>query len=113
MSIDKVVRKYKDNSKYKEVSRYKDLWRILDDEGDLYQETYDSINIDVRNSSIHKVTQVDVNRLDLISYKYYNTPMYWWVIAEASGLYNPLLVPEGTILIIPSLQTIYNYRGVR
>lgn len=112
-TIDKVIRRYKDNSKYKNVSRYRNQWRILDDEGDLYQETYDPPSINTSNARVHKVSQADINRLDLVSYKYYNTPIYWWIIAEASGIYNPLIVPEGTILVIPSLQTVYNYKGVR
>ena len=47
---------------------------------------------------------VDGERLDTLSYKYYKTSSFWWVIAE----FNPEVkdftnIPTGTILRIPSV----------
>ena len=41
-------------------------------------------------------------RLDLLAYRYYQTPSFWWVIAE----YNPEItdftkIPSGTVIRIP------------
>lgn len=111
--LDEVVRKYKDSSDINNISRYKSLWRVLDSEGDFYQETYDEIEIpNVSSDRLHKVVAGEEDRLDLIANNYYNTPMYWWVIAEASNIYNPLEVPIGTILRIPSIQSLFGYKGV-
>lgn len=113
VELDNVRRKYKDTSSKNHDSRYRNLWRIIDDQGDLYQESYDELEI--RSSSadkIHKVMAGEENRLDLISYKYYNTPLYWWIIAEASGISNPFDVPIGTILTIPSDKVLYGSGGI-
>ena len=44
-------------------------------------------------------------RLDQLSYKYYNDASYWWVIAAASRIGWGLQVPEGTMIIIPKSLT--------
>lgn len=52
----------------------------------------------------HTITQADAGRLDLIAYRYYQTPELWWVIAEANGLMFPSEeLEEGTVLRIPDL----------
>lgn len=112
-NLDNVVRKYKDKSSRNNISRYRNMWRVLDDQGDFYQESYDTIEIPKSSSDrLHEVGAGEENRLDLISYKYYNTPLLWWVIAEASGIVNPFDVPVGTRLRIPSNQTLYGNKGV-
>lgn len=52
-----------------------------------------------------------VNRLDLVSYDYYGTVVYWYVIANASNLHNPLDVPIGTILRLPTLASLFTVKG--
>lgn len=50
---------------------------------------------------VYQVTSVD--RLDLLAFRFYNDPIYWWVIAVANGL--ELIQGElhvGTVLRIPS-----------
>lgn len=44
------------------------------------------------------------DRLDTLSYQFYATPNYWWVIAKANNLANgTIAVPAGTVLRIPNL----------
>lgn len=45
-------------------------------------------------------------RLDLVSYRVYNTPVYWWLIARFNGIINPETAVAGTRLKIPKLQEI-------
>ena len=107
-----ITRKYKVD-KYKSVnSRYKDLWRIEDSEGNIYIETSESFSIPEKSDDYYfVVTPKYENRLDLVSHKYYQTPLLWWVIAEASNIFNPLSVPCGTTLRIPSKSSLYGYGG--
>lgn len=50
----------------------------------------------------HRVKENEVNRLDLISWKYYKTPELFWVIAAVNNIIDPFNIEEGTVLrIIP------------
>lgn len=50
----------------------------------------------------HTVSSRDVGRLDLISYKFYQTPELWWVLAAANGIFFPPEdMQEGDVLRIP------------
>lgn len=60
------------------------------------------------NDNFHKVTLADENRLDIISFRYYNTPDLWWVIALANNIANPRRnVTIGTNLRIPAIDQLY------
>lgn len=49
------------------------------------------------------VTQ-DGDRLDTLSYKFYNTNTNWWVLAKANNLANgSMSIPMGTRLFIPNI----------
>ena len=62
----------------------------------------------------HTVTQMDAGRLDLISYKYYQTPELWWVLATANGLFFPAdELVAGMILRIPDLNQITSLGFIR
>lgn len=65
------------------------------------------------DDSYLKVTDVNENRLDKIAYEYYGSTKLWWVIAEASGILNPLDVPIDTILRIPTLSSLYLLQGIK
>lgn len=39
---------------------------------------------------VYQVTDADVGRLDLISYRFYGVPLYWWIIADANDIVNPV-----------------------
>lgn len=59
-----------------------------------------------------KVTSDYVNRLDKVAYDYYNNVSLWWVIAQASNIRNPFNIPEGTLLRIPPMSTLFRIRGI-
>lgn len=42
-------------------------------------------------------------RMDLVSYRVYNTPVHWWIIARFNGIINPNSIEVGTVLKIPRL----------
>jgi hypothetical protein len=42
-------------------------------------------------------------RLDLVSLRVYNTPIYWWIIARFNSIINQDTAIAGTILKIPRL----------
>jgi len=55
----------------------------------------------------HVVERQDENRMDLVSYKYYQTVSYWWIILLANGIYDPFGVRVGDVLRIPSPEIIF------
>jgi hypothetical protein len=62
----------------------------------------DSVPEYVSGEYAHRVREGEVNRLDLISWKYYGTPELFWVIMAVNDIVNPFDVAEGTVLrIIP------------
>lgn len=111
-----IVDRYKEKPKTSvllSTSRYKDLYTLVDDEGNTYTETPSKIEIPESANDTYFVVNPDYeNRLDLVSFKFYNTPLLWWVIAECSDIYNPLIVPVGTVLRVPSKNTLYGFKGV-
>lgn len=112
--LDEVTDRYlPGNNTLSNPSRYKNLLRIIDMEGDEYVETAEEINFPLQaDDKFYEVTDSTRNRIDYISYMYYATPLLWWVIAIASNLEDPLVIPVGTLLRIPSISTIYSVEGV-
>ena len=51
---------------------------------------------------LHEV--VEGESLDTIAYKYYEDSKYWWLIADANELENPLDISEFNTLLIPNLE---------
>lgn len=58
------------------------------------------------SDQFHVVEAYEQRRLDVLSFRFYQNTEYWWLIALANGLLNPLYVPAGTILRIPPLTVI-------
>jgi len=59
----------------------------------------------------HTVTAGEEGRLDLISFKYYNTCDLWWVIAEVNDINHPIKdVTAGLTLRIPAFDAIFKVR---
>ena len=65
-----------------------------------YYETTIYKSIPKSDEDIYIITQ-DGDRLDLLSYRYYNDSSLWWYIANANNLTN-INVPIGTSLRIPA-----------
>lgn len=84
--------------------------RLLYGQGSRYYETDTENDIPQHNmlcNSYNYNTAVvlanEENRLDLLSIRVYNTPIYWWIIARFNGIINPESVQVGTVLKIPVL----------
>ena len=58
------------------------------------------------SDTFHVVTDADSKRIDLIAWKYYRDVRLWWVIAEVNNINNPLEIPAGTTLRIPSYERV-------
>lgn len=100
------MRYLKKNLEYSDVSRYQVL-RVVEDQGQTYLESYNQLSVPENgDDSYHIVEPSEVNRLDIISNKYYHTPTYWWAIALANNMIDPFVVSEGVMLRIPSLLTL-------
>ena len=99
---------------YKNNSRYTNLRRLYDEEkGVYYHESWNQKFIDESaEDNFFTVTESEENRLDLVSYSYYGTPNYWWVIAIANYIIDPFNVPVGTNLRIPPIVSLYNEGGI-
>jgi len=55
----------------------------------------------------HTVTSKDIGHLDLIAYQYYQIEEYWFAIAYANQIRNPITdMFVGQQLVIPSLQAV-------
>jgi hypothetical protein len=56
------------------------------------------------------VTAEYAHRMDLISYKFYNTSVYDWVLEDVNDIKDPIKdVVAGTILIIPLHSNLLGY----
>ena len=53
-----------------------------------------------RSTDLYLV-MVERMRLDHLSYKFYNNPNYWWVIASANNIAGSMYVKPGTQIRIP------------
>lgn len=60
--------------------------------------------------SYYRVTDSDMMRMDLISYKIYGSEDYWWIIAmvnEINDIFHDMQV--GQLLKIPNILDIYSF----
>lgn len=58
----------------------------------------------------YRVKEEDIMRLDLVSYKAYQTVDFWWLIGVVNKIENPLLdISVGDLLIIPNILDIYAF----
>lgn len=97
---------------YKHLSRYSIYNQIADSlNGSTYLESVNPINLNSENRVFHVVETSEENRLDIISKKYYGTPTLYWAIAMANNIIDPTVVFVGTILEIPSYESLYDIGG--
>ena len=89
---------------YSTMSRYETLF-TMKELGKQYHVTNRKRFIKRSENDIYyEVTNMTENRLDLISLIHYNSPIYWWVIAEANLIFDPFTeVLRGMKLRIPPL----------
>lgn len=109
---DQINKRYKSEVNGYTTSRYKRLNRVVDNEDDEYIESYEEVIFPKRSDDqFYEVEAKYENRLDLISHKFYGTPLLYWVIAEASDLLDPQEIKTGTLLRIPNRQSLYGVGG--
>jgi len=59
----------------------------------------------------YRVTGVDLMRPDMISYNFYGTVGFWWILMVINGINNPLCdLKVGQILQIPNKLDIYAFQ---
>ena len=72
----------------------------------MFAKNFNALPEYVNGETIHRVSPLEVNRLDLISWKYYHTPELFWVIAAVNNILNLFELKEGTMLRILPLEYI-------
>jgi len=88
-------------------SRYKNNPYVLNRSSKKYSILRERIVFEESDSDQYYTVEEHLkNRLDLISYKYYNTAELWWVIAEANDINDPFAIEIGTYLRIPGLSKV-------
>lgn len=71
----------------------------------------DMLNINLLESILNLEAETEVsairyeNRLDLLSYDYYNTTDLWWLLAYYNSIENPMNFDKETLLV-PSFEDI-------
>lgn len=104
---------YSENNEYKATdSRYKILRKITDDTDTSYLETQNQRFVpNDPGDTYYKVGHAETNRLDIIANTCYGNYTLWWAIALANEIIDPFSVPEGSILRIPSLTSLYSIKN--
>lgn len=84
---------------------------IIDEKAELdFLNTYISKFQMTYQPIYYRVSEDDLMRPDMISYKVYGTVKYWWLIMAVNDIFNPLLdLYVGQRLIIPNIVDIYEF----
>ena len=103
---------YLEPRNFNHISRYRQYYQIADiDNNVTYLESSNPIKINSKNSVFHVVADSEEDRLDIIAKKYYGSASMYWVIAMANNLIDPTTVLSGTVLEIPSYESLYENGG--
>lgn len=97
--IDSGKKTYSYLSRYAELNTY---YNSIDKKR--YYETSKRLSKDISSYNLYTVKQGD--SLDSIALKYYNNPLYWWIIADINNIVDSLTLIKGKHLIIPDLNQI-------
>ena len=104
---------YDDPRLYRYVSRYAPYRQIVGSDNQKFLETFNNTEIEVSNQdTYYEVTTRTENRLDMIAAEKYGFSTYWWIIAHANGIIDPFNIPNGTVLRIPPIKSLYTSTGV-
>lgn len=101
---------YHSPSYYTNLSRYQEIRTIkVDEENKLIHETmYDFKIVEDDSDKFFTVLPRQEGRLDVISLLNYGTSSYWWIIAIANNIIDPLEdITSGTVLRIPNIMSLY------
>ena len=104
----KIISKYTPSrTGNQKFSRYSNLDAVVDEDGNSYLTSQVKREIvESSQDSFYTVESECENRMDLVSYKFYNTPYLWWAIAIMNHIKNPMRLDVGVILRIPPLNHI-------
>jgi hypothetical protein len=84
------------------MSRYKDIPQLKNNAGERVTRSVLLPNIGFSAEDVYVRTQPG-DRLDLLSYQFYGTVDYWWIIAHANSIgKGSLSLEEGTVVRIPA-----------
>lgn len=100
---------YSGKRNYEHLSRYSPYRTIVNTKNSVtYLESPNQyIYITEHDTVYHVVEANQEGRLDIISNIYYGTPAYFWAIAGANNIIDPLTIVAGTVLLIPSIESLY------
>lgn len=96
-------------------NRYRNCILLKDkDTGETLLSTRDIDEIPESPSDLFHELQInEVGRLDLLAHTYYKNALYWWVIAQANNIYDPIAdTYPGMQVRIPAMETLYGYKGI-
>jgi hypothetical protein len=104
----KIIKKYKTSrSGNQKLSRYRNLGVLVDSNNSHYLESPKKrVFRESPKDKIYIVESGYEDRIDMVSFKFYNTPHLWWVIAEVNHIKNPMRLEVGIALRIPPLDEI-------
>ena len=89
------------------LSRYRSLKAAIDSDGNNYLLSQRKREIlETVNDTLYVVEPECENRIDMVSFKFYNTPHLWWAIAMMNHIKNPMRLEVGIVLRIPPLDNI-------
>lgn len=112
LNAESIINQYMVPYGANDTSRYKHIDELLLDDGNVIKATLGPIDLSVyawTQGGEYIVPAYEENRLDIIAYKVYGKASMWWAIAYASYLSDPLDVPAGTVLRIPSLAELKRF----
>lgn len=97
---------------FNHISRYKGLRQVIHNPEDsdrfISLETPNSLNSSA-DFTYYDVSATEENRLDLISYKFYGSPHYSWIISYFNGIEDGYTVFEGQRLkILKNFTDLFN-----
>ena len=75
----------------------------------MFVSQYLNIPAYVEGEKSHIIRKSEVNRLDNIAYKYYDTPEFIWILMAVNNIIDPFNIKENTVLrILPKDYIEYN-----
>ena len=80
------------------MSRHCNQYRMKQLKMNIFQKVFDIPDY-IRGEKVHTVQSNEINRLDNISWYYYNNPELWWFIASINNI-DPFELKEGQQLRI-------------
>ena len=95
-----------------DLSRYKHIDELLLTDGKTIKATLGPIDLSVYPYDVpetYTVTEHDANRIDIIAFKVYGQASMYWAICYMNNIKDPLNIPAGTVLYIPSKETLKQF----